>query len=953
MCGDRSRLPLIISICFAAVAAIGAFGTLAWLTSQLTLAQINPLFVPIAPLTILLLVLLGASWFLYGVRPESSWFRIQAGAVGVLVVILTSLTILHTVMPGSFSLEALIFPNPATIQGYPIARISPVTSVMFLLGGLSLILPVSSSGTRTRTSVALFGIVILSCGVVTSIGYLYQAPLLYGSPTIPVSILAGIAFLFLGTEIWAAAGRECWPTRTLVGDSVQARLLRAFLPASALTLVTSLVLDEVLGNIYAAPLVASLELLGWLVVVIMVIGRLSSGIGAEIDQGIAERTRMDKALQESEEKYRAMIENSPNLIGVFQDGVLKYINSAAILKLGWTYEELVSPSFDPIQNVVAPKSRSLLKENVGKKLRDEDVAPYEITLTKKDGLEVPVLVRGSKIIYNQKPAVEFVFDDITERKSADEKLRESEERYHSLFDLMLDGVYLSTHDGRFVDVNPAFVKMFGYSTKQEVLSIMDIKKELYFAPEERGSHILDTHQEEVEVYRMRRKDGSEIWVEDHGRYVHDARGNISYHEGILRDVTERKHLEEELRQQSLHLEELVAERTRKLRESEEKYRELFEACPVSLWEEDFSAVKQLLDQLRQQGVSNFGAYFANHPDDIAKCSALVKVINVNKATLNLYDAKSVDEIIGGLGGVLTEESNCKQFSGEIVALAQGKKHYEAEMENRTLRGETKHCNVICAVIPGYEQSLAKVLVCIVDLTPQKRLEAEVVKSQRLAAIGETAGMVGHDLRNPLQGIAGAAYNIRRHFLNTIDPSTNEMLEVIDKGVQYANGIVNDLLEFSREMQLQLLCATPKSIVTQTLKDVKVPHNIMIEDTTADTPQILVDVPKLERVLANLIQNAIDAMPEGGKLSISSINTQKEVSISIRDTGVGISQDMVEKIWTPLHTTKARGIGLGLPICRRITEAHGGSISFESTVGKGTTFTLKLPIQHVQTGGEQL
>src|SRR5208337_2610530 len=670
-------------------------------------------------------------------------------------------------------------------------------------------------------------------------------------------------------------------------------------------------------------------------------------------RNITERKHMEKALQESEEKYRAMIEDSPNLIGIFQDGVLKYINSAAILKLGWTYEELVSPSFDPIQNVVAPKSRSLLKENVGKRLFGEDVSPYEISLIKKDGAEVPVLVRGAKIIYNQKPAIEFVFDDITERKRADEKLRESEERYHSLFDLMLDGVYLSTHEGRFVDVNPAFVRMFGYSSKQEVLSIMDIRKELYFSPEERGSHILDTGQEEVEAYRMRRKDGSEIWVEDHGRYVHDARGNIIYHEGILRDVTEHTRLEQKLRQQSLHLEELVAERTRELGESEEKYRELFEACPVSLWEEDFSVVKHFFDELRQRGVSDFGDYFANHPDDIAKCSAQVKVINVNKATLNLYDAKSVDEIIGGLGGVLTEESNRKQFSGEIVALAQGKKYYEAEMDNRTLRGETKHCNVICAVIPGYEQSLAKVLVCIVDLTPQKRLEAEVVKSQRLAAIGETAGMVGHDLRNPLQGIAGAAYNIRRHFRNTIDPSTNEMLEIIDKGVEYANGIVNDLLEFSREMQLQLLPATPKSIVTQTLKDVKVPHNIMIEDTTADTPQILVDVSKLERVLANLIQNAIDAMPEGGKLSISSINTQKEVSISIRDTGVGISQDMVEKIWTPLHTTKAKGIGLGLPICRRITEAHGGSISFESTVGKGTTFTLKLPIQHAQTGGEQL
>ncbi len=529
---DRSRLPLIISICFTALAAIGAFGTLAWVTGQLNIAQINPLFVPIAPLTIVLVVLLGASCFLYGVGPEYSRFRIPVGFVGVLVVMLTSLTIYDALIPGSFSIEAVIFPHPATLQGYPLARISIVTSVMFLLGGLSLILLVSSSGTRTRASVALLGIVILSCGVVTSIGYLYQAPLLYGSPIIPVSILAAIAFLFLGTEIWAAAGRECWPMRTLTGDSVQARLLRAFLPASALTLVTSLVIDEMLGSIYPESLVTSLELLGWLAVVILVTGRLSIGIGAEIDQGIAERARMDKALQESEEKYRAMVENSPNLIGIFQDGVLRYINSAAILKLGWTYEELVS-SIDPIEKVVSQKSRSLLKENAVKRQRGEDLPPYEISLTRKDGSEIPVLTRATKITYEEKPAIQFSFVDITERKGNEEKLRQSEERYRSLFDQMLDGVYLSTHEGRFVDVNPAFVKMFGYASKQEVLSIMDIRKELYFSAEERGSHILDTGQEEVEAYRMRRKDGSEIWVEDHGRYVHDEQGNIIYHEGIL------------------------------------------------------------------------------------------------------------------------------------------------------------------------------------------------------------------------------------------------------------------------------------------------------------------------------------------------------------------------------------------------------------------------------------
>lgn len=143
--------------------------------------------------------------------------------------------------------------------------------------------------------------------------------------------------------------------------------------------------------------------------------------------------------------------------------------------------------------------------------------------------------------------LEGIMLDITPQKLAEEALRESEERYHSLFDGMMDGIYRSTHNGKFVDVNPAMVKMFGYSSKEEMLGV-DIKNELYFSPEERGSHILDTGKEEIEVYRMRRKDGSEIWVEDHGYYVHDEAGNIVHHEGMLRDVTERVRAMEALRE---------------------------------------------------------------------------------------------------------------------------------------------------------------------------------------------------------------------------------------------------------------------------------------------------------------------------------------------------------------------------------------------------------------------
>ena len=153
----------------------------------------------------------------------------------------------------------------------------------------------------------------------------------------------------------------------------------------------------------------------------------------------------------------------------------------------------------------------------------------------------------SKIHINGRAVNLSIIHDVSGRQQMNAALRESEERYRSLFENMIDGIYRSIPEGRFVDINTAMVKMFGYSSKEEMLAI-DIKKELYFSPEERGSHILDTGQQEIETYRMRRKDGSEIWVEDHGNYVHDERGNIIYHEGMLRDITERKRAEEAIRE---------------------------------------------------------------------------------------------------------------------------------------------------------------------------------------------------------------------------------------------------------------------------------------------------------------------------------------------------------------------------------------------------------------------
>ena len=145
--------------------------------------------------------------------------------------------------------------------------------------------------------------------------------------------------------------------------------------------------------------------------------------------------------------------------------------------------------------------------------------------------------------------VSMIHRDNLERDRQDE-FQVNEQRYRTLVDGMLDGIYRSSHDGRFLDVNPAMIRMFGYASKEEMLAV-DIKKEMYFSPEERESLFLDTGQEKVDIFRMRRKDGSAIWVEDHGRYVHDEHGNVIFHEGILRDITPRM-VDEAEREKLIH-----------------------------------------------------------------------------------------------------------------------------------------------------------------------------------------------------------------------------------------------------------------------------------------------------------------------------------------------------------------------------------------------------------------
>jgi two-component system sensor histidine kinase HydH len=179
-----------------------------------------------------------------------------------------------------------------------------------------------------------------------------------------------------------------------------------------------------------------------------------------------------------------------------------------------------------------------------------------------------------------------------------------------------------------------------------------------------------------------------------------------------------------------------------------------------------------------------------------------------------------------------------------------------------------------------------------------------------------------------------------------------MLQTIDKCVNYSNKVINDLLDYSREIHIDLQECSPRQLIAEALAMLDLPENISVTNSLSDNPRITVDPEKMQRVFVNLTKNAIDALPHGGKISIKGKVIDDKIQISFSDDGVGISEEILPKLFSPLFTTKAQGMGFGLAICKRIIEAHGGTISVNTAKDKGTTFVITLPIeQSKQTGGE--
>jgi signal transduction histidine kinase len=245
--------------------------------------------------------------------------------------------------------------------------------------------------------------------------------------------------------------------------------------------------------------------------------------------------------------------------------------------------------------------------------------------------------------------------------------------------------------------------------------------------------------------------------------------------------------------------------------------------------------------------------------------------------------------------------------------------------------------------------LAEMRQRIAELEARGRLQETLIRQEKLAVLERLASGVGHELRNPLGAISNAIY-----FLNMVleepEPDVKETLEILQREVKTSERIISSLLDFGRIKPPTRRKVDINEVVQEALSSATVPENVeVVSQLDGTLPIILADSNQLGQVFGNIILNAIQAMPEGGRLVVKTSGVSEKlpksewVAVSFTDTGVGIPEENLSKLFEPLFTTKPKGIGLGLALAKTLVEGHGGTVEVQSELGKGTTFTVRLPI----------
>lgn len=630
----------------------------------------------------------------------------------------------------------------------------------------------------------------------------------------------------------------------------------------------------------------------------------------------------------SEENYKVFLDQSLDAIFLVQKGTLTFVNNAFLQLFGYkTYDEAINREFD---EYITTEDREIVKENLRKQFAGEvDILQYTCTAIHKNGSTFIVELRGHRILYRGQHAVLYVARDVTTTTRLLEQSQESEEWYRTLFMESKDALFISTVDGHFLEINPAGLKLFGYTSEEEIRNT-SIPENIYWDPKDRIQfQELIEQQGFVKDYEitLRRKDGSKVIVLETSMPIRDSKGTITGYRGFARDITEQKQLLEQLRKTNIRYDNFI-------RNSQEGIwrLELSEPADITLpaW--------QLAEWILEKG----------------------KFVEANTVLARMY-------------GFDTPVEFMNQKVSDVVA--------DREAHIRRTQTLIENGFVVSniptiekdrfGVVHHFENSYTTEIVggklfsiwgVQRNVTHQEQLMNRLIESQKMESIGNLAGGIAHDFNNIIAAILGYA-TLLKNSLQHIDKKLTQHAATIERSAERAGELTQQLLAFARGGKYKITAVDPNKTVHDVIRLLGRTIDKSIQIRTAlesSISSIEGDETQIHQVLLNICVNARDAMPGGGVLTIESRQvalSQRDisntfdakagtyVSISVNDTGTGMVPEIQKKIFEPYFTTKKEsgGTGLGLAVVYGIVRNHGGFITVQSEPGKGSTFRVFLPV----------
>jgi PAS domain S-box-containing protein len=506
-------------------------------------------------------------------------------------------------------------------------------------------------------------------------------------------------------------------------------------------------------------------------------------------------------------------------------------------------------------------------------------------------------------------------------------LERSEAQRQDVFRRVPMGLLRVDRNGELLEMNPTFVKMLGYGADELIGRQVAVLYE-DSAPLMRLASRLGVERGPIRyAHQLRRKDGSTIWVRGYVQPVRDPTGMLQYFEGALEDVTQRREAEE------------------KSRINAERFRNVFERAPIAIWEEDWSGVVAMLDELKASGVTDVAEHLYAHHDVFFEIIDQVRHIDVNPAGIALVGASSKEEAFANTRSPAPPSPIADSYISQFTSIWNGVDHMTRETNGKTVTGEPMTLTMSWAAARDAEGSLdlSHVIVAMADVTTLKRAERDL--AGLVASKDELVASVSHELRTPITTIMGMAFELRDHGSAFTADEVQELIELIADQSRELSNIVEDLLVAARSDAETLVIRPEVLPIKQEIEQIvaSTTQKIAPAIDAPDDARAWADPLRFRQILRNLLSNA--KRYGGPTVRISAVVDGRAALVSVFDDGPGVPAGDEDIIFEP-YTRSTRdealpgSIGLGLPVSRRLARLMGGDLVYR--YDGGSVFEVRLP-----------